>query len=105
MRPFSLSAAMVAGQVGLVSIGLSFMAFAAPARGEMLLVPLSAGARDHMAAAVIAEGALLVGNGPIAGTMVVRGERGRIAAPMWRRGVLVVAAPALTCGERAGAPL
>lgn len=74
---------------------LACLAFAPPARGEMLLVPIVNGAP---VARLARQGdALLISRGPVNG-LVVRGEREALFWPLLRAGVMTVAAPASVCG-------
>lgn len=89
---------VIAAQLA-IGIGATFLvAFAPPARGSMLLVPLIS---DAPAARLALESdALLIGRGP-AGTMIVRAERDALFWPLLRVGVLTLAAPAAMCGKAA----
>ena len=87
---------MVAGQIGAVVLGLGVLALAPPAEGRMLLVPL-AGHSGGMIAAAARQGARLVATGPLPASIVVEGDRARLAAPMRAAGVLLLAAPAAGC--------
>lgn len=79
--------------------GTVVLAMWPPATGAMLLVPLSADA-NATARASVAAGALILGSGPLPGSMVVVGDRRRIAARFgW---VVITAAPASACGAGAG---
>jgi hypothetical protein len=68
-----------------------------PADGPMLLVPLGGGIGTAVRAATGGGGRILAA-GPLPGSLVVEGERSRIAAaaPGWR--MVIVAAPAAACG-------
>lgn len=78
--------------------GIAALALAPPAHGEMLLIPLAPRAGDGLAALVVARGGRLAGGGPIAGSLVVDADRDRLAADLWRRGVVAVAGAAARCG-------
>ena len=81
-------------QIGGVALGLASLAFAPPASGRMLLVPLTADAAHRLIPAAVAHGALLIGPGPLPASYIVIGERARIVA----QGVVPIAAPAAGCG-------
>lgn len=71
--------------------------FAPPAQGNFLLVPIRSDAA--VAAAALDNGALIVGRGPAGVSLVVKGRRALLAAPLLKRGILTLGAPALLCGE------
>lgn len=84
-------------QIGLVLAAFATMMALPPARGSMVLVPIHAGAR--VAAVAVAHGALIEAAGPLPGSLVVRGERAQMVAPLLAIGVLTLAAPAALCGH------
>ena len=86
-------------QLALLLAGLGAIALAPPARGAMLLVPLTGQARADLPGLAIGRGALLLGQGPLSGSLVVRGDRARLGATLLRRGILSVAAPEIFCGR------
>lgn len=82
-------------QLMLGTLALLAVAFAPPAQGRMLLVPL-----DGEPVRVAALGGMSVTPllaGPLPGSVVVEGERGPMLA-WWSQGVLVLAAPEAICG-------
>jgi hypothetical protein len=82
-------------QLTLGALALLAVAFAPPAQGRMLLVPL-----DGEPVRVAALGGMRVTPllaGPLPGSLVVEGERGPMSA-LWSQGVLVLAAPEAICG-------
>ncbi|WCT75390.1 hypothetical protein PQ455_04820 [Sphingomonas naphthae] len=87
---------MVAGQIGAVVLGLGALTLAPPARGQFLLVPVT-GHGAAMIAVAAGHGARLVGLGPLPASIVVEGDRDRLAAPLRAEGVLMLAAPATGC--------
>lgn len=87
----------LAGQIGASVLGLVALALVPPARGRMVLVPLWPGGAVRLAAAAVERGARLVATGPVAGSLVVEGERARLA-PLLARGVVPLSATALDCG-------
>lgn len=90
----SLSAA--AAQVAVAALALAGLAFAPPASGKMILVPLGAPAGTPLLAIATRHGARLVGHGPFS-SYVIDGERDRLIGPLARAGVLLLAAPAAGC--------
>jgi len=74
-----------------------------PAAGDaVLLVPLTAQARAHLVGDAIGDGALLLGSGPVAGSIVVRGTASGFAWRMLRAGVLPLADAARLCDGAVG---
>lgn len=90
---------LLTAQIVGVAIGFSALAFAPPASGRMLLVPIGAGAADHVLPLALDHGALLMGAGPLPHSYVVRADRAAIAGAMMRAGVVTLAAPPAGCGE------
>ena len=64
-----------------------------PASGPMLVVPIGGSAN-----AALVGGARLVGHGPLAGSLVVDGDRATLLPHLWRHGALALAVPAFGCG-------
>ncbi len=83
-------------QFALGSGALAALAFAPPANGAMLLLPLTDGASG--VAIARKHDALLVSSSA-GGQLVVRGERDELLWPLMKAGILVVAAPISGCGE------
>ena len=97
-----LSSPVIGPAVQLAVIaGATLTLVAPPDDGAMLLVPIHAGASQRVAAIAVDQGALLVGRGPVPGSMVVAGRRTAMLSPMLRAGVLVFAAPPAGCGATA----
>ncbi len=88
---------LAALQVSGVTVGLAALAFAPPASGRMLLIPLSADAAARLVPSVIARGGRLIGPGPLPRSYVFVGDRARIAGSL-RDGVVALAAPPAGCG-------
>ncbi|MET0375109.1 MAG: hypothetical protein ABW128_12755 [Rhizorhabdus sp.] len=99
--PSLRAGAPLAAQLALLLIGLAAAVFTPPARGTMLLVPLTAQARGDVAALAIAGDARLIGEGPIGGTLLIRGDRGRLGLALLRHGIVTVAAGEILCGTPA----
>jgi len=93
--------ALFAVQLSLALVGLAAFAFAPPVSGAMLLVPLTAQARANLPALAIDSGVRLLGQGPVAGSLVVRGDRARLGTALLRRGIVPLAAPEIICGRAA----
>lgn len=88
--------ALVAGQFLAGMVAFAILAFWPPERGPMLLVPASGDPVEAINAAV-AGGAALIGQGPVPGSIVVSGDRGRISDGIVGRAMLLVAAPPAGC--------
>ncbi len=96
-RPFR-DVWMISLQGSLILAGMGWLAFAPPERGSMLVVPLSPAPLASTLNAVLAGGAAVTGAGPLPGTLLVRGERARIAATL-DSATLLLAAPEGWCGR------
>jgi hypothetical protein len=89
---FSLHAAAI-------TTSLVGMALSPPRSGAMLLVPLLHQNVDSVAILARASGAMLVGKGPLPGSLVVVGDRSRIAGHFPTGGVLILASLPTGCGD------
>lgn len=94
----AVSTLLVPVQAALALAGLMTVAMWPPRAGDLLLVPLFD--RDANAAVriALAGGAALVGPGPLPGSIVVSGNRSRIARQMSGWGTVLMAAPPAGCG-------
>lgn len=97
--PLPGSGALVALQVALAATGLSALAVMPPSDGPMALIALDGRSADRLVAAALADGAQVLGRGPLANMLIVRGNRAAIAGDMLARGVIVVAAPDRWCNS------
>ena len=70
-----------------------------PASGEMLLVPVTGTDANIVAKTALAGGAMLLGAGPVRGSMVVVGDRSRIMHAISSWDIVVTAAPPAGCGQ------
>lgn len=91
----SRSSALV-GQLIVVALVLAGAAMAPPDEGDMLLVPINPAV--PVAALALAHGAQLKGVGPLPGSLIMRGRRADLAAPLLAAGVVPLAAHAAVCG-------
>jgi len=97
-----LSRSAVGPAIQLVVVATAVLALVAPpADGEMLLVPIGTELSRHAVAIAVDHGALLVGRGPLPGSVVVAGRRTAMLSSMLQAGVLVFAAPPVGCGATA----
>lgn len=86
-------------QVGFVLLAFIVLALLPPATGRMLILPLSASAGRQAAALAVGGGARLMGAGPVAGSLIVWGDRDRLLTRVTHSGALLLAAPPGACGE------
>jgi hypothetical protein len=87
---------IVAGQLTLAISAMLLVAFAPPAQGRMLLVPLDG---QPVSVATLRElSATPLANGPLPGSAVIEGER-RLLSGLWSSGIMVLAAPAAICAS------
>ena len=93
------SRSTLAKQLLLTAGALISLLLMPPKNGRMLLVPLSPTAEHGMIKLAIEQGALLVGPGPVPGSFVVQGERGRLWSAMTHAGIVATAAPSGGCGS------
>lgn len=83
-------------QLVLAMLALLVVAFTPPTRGRMLLVPLDG--RPVSRAGIEGAAATPLKAGPLPGSWVVEGDRGRLSS-LWAQKVMVLAAPAALCGS------
>ena len=92
---FAKISPLMFGQLALGLTALMLVAFAPPAQGRMLLVPLDG---EPIAMPTIeAAHALALRPGPIEGSWVVDGQRAALAS-LLSEGIIVLAAPDAICG-------
>ena len=91
----------LAAQSILPLLGLVGLYAYPPATGRMLLVPLTYEARAALVPVAVAQGARLVARGPLAGSVLVEGDRVRLVPPLLRRGVIALSAQMGGCGAPA----
>jgi hypothetical protein len=91
----SLAVVQIAGAMFV----LAMLAVAPPARGTMLLVPLMPRGQAEITMLALAHGASLVQRGPLPSSVIVYGDRARIAWPLARDGVLTIAGGKAGCGS------
>jgi hypothetical protein len=101
--PARASRGLFLSQAFIATAGLAFVAASPPAEGAMTLIPLSEAAEEGLAAKALSAGTLLLGEGPVPGSLIVRGRRSSLEAQDLGYRVLVTAAPAAGCSSRAAA--
>lgn len=77
---------------------LAAIAFAPPAEGQLLLVPLAGQDADAVAVWATLGGARIVGRGPLPGSLVVQGRTAPLSGAALRHATLMLAAPPAACG-------
>ena len=92
---------LVPAQIVAATFGLVALTMWPPASGSMLLVPLGSDGGATVRGA-LAGGAALLGAGPFPGSLVVVGDRARIA-PRVAWNTVIMAAPPAGCGPSGGA--
>jgi len=95
---------LVSLQIAGTLLALSALAFHPPAIGRMLLIPLTDAAAARIASRAVSGGAALIATGPVHGSLVVSGERGKLSAAFADNAVLIFAAPPAICGAAARVP-
>ena len=93
-----LSRLLLSLHLATVTLVLLVLAVAPPAHGQFLLLPLSAKAGERLAADALERGGRLLGAGPVAGSIVVWGDRDVVTKGLIERGVVTIAAPDFLCG-------
>ena len=95
-RAFAKFRPIVAGQLALAMTALLLVAFAPPAQGRMLLVPL--GGSPVTETMILGRHAISLKPGPVHGSWVVEGNRATLSELLLSKGIAVLAAPAALCG-------
>lgn len=85
---------VVSAQLALAASASLVAAFAPPAQGRMLLVPISGGRVTETMVQNL--NATPLKSGPLPGSWIVDGDRQSLA-PLLSQGILVLAAPAAAC--------
>lgn len=76
---------------------------APPVSGRMMLVPIGSPNAGSVATDALNGGALLLGAGPVSGSIIVLGDRSALQRAIAGRRVLILAAPPGGCGSEATA--
>ena len=95
------SSLVVAQILSALSV-FALVALAPPAQGTMLLIPMTGLPQGQVTALALAHGATVVQRGPLASSLIVYGERDRLAWPLARMGVLTLSGGATGCGRNSG---
>ena len=96
---FARISPIAVGQLALGMSALLLVAFAPPAHGRMLLVPI--GGKPIARTTIEQRQATLVKPGPIRGSWVVEGRRAALTGLISPEAIIVLAAPQAICGGAA----
>jgi hypothetical protein len=86
------------GQLLLVLTTLAAALSMPPARGAMLLIPLDGQIPAAALNVALDAEARILARGPVPGSLIVDARRARVVTPLFKAGILTVAAPARWCG-------
>ena len=75
----------------------ALLALVPPAEGNILIIPVVPVRAEHSLVWALPAGALLMGNGFLPGSYVVRGSRSALLGPALANGALLLSAPAAGC--------
>ncbi|GAA4766539.1 hypothetical protein GCM10023219_09860 [Stakelama sediminis] len=89
--------AIIALQVAVILGGLLVLAFDPPTHGKMILLPLDHSAATALTRRAIDGDALLIGPGPLRGSMVVNADYAAMRRATSGLPVLIIAAPPAGC--------
>ncbi|MBV7255674.1 hypothetical protein KCG44_02610 [Pacificimonas sp. WHA3] len=95
----SITNRLCALQAAMVVLAISLMAFAPPAEGRMIILPLSPGATTGLVNDLHSLDARPLDGGPLPGSVVVVANRADLFMNMLWTGRLVIAAPNAGCGR------
>lgn len=84
-------------QIALAIGGLGWLLLAPPAYGAIMLVPLTPAAAAGLPALALQGEARLIAAGPLPGSLIVEGARGRLAPAALAHAVLPLASPPAGC--------
>ena len=92
---FGKSGPGIIAQAALAMATLLVLAFAPPAHGRMLVAPIDG--QPIADAMLFRARAVPLASGPLPGSRIVDGERGRLFRLLLSNGIITVAAPAPAC--------
>jgi len=102
--PISASPPIRCAVVAQIALALGLfivLAVAPPERGALLMLPLEGQSQAELAALALAHGASLLRRGPVGSSLIVLGERDRLAWSLARAGVLTLNGGAAGCDASA----
>ncbi len=88
---------MLPAQITATFAAILIVIFTPPASGRLLLVPIGGGDPGPVAVRALHGGALLLGAGPLSGSIVVVGERSAVAKAIGGAAIMILAAPSGGC--------
>lgn len=86
-------------QCAAAATAMAVLGFRPPESGRMLLLPLWSADEGAAVRLALNGGALLIGAGPVRGSIVVQGRRANLADAAWNQRMVLMAAPAAGCGS------
>jgi hypothetical protein len=96
MQSVSIKLGPVYVQMAIAMLALLLIAFAPPAYGRMMLIPLNG---EPVGGLLIDSPEVTsLAPGPTPGSLLVEGDR-RLVAGLWSKGILVLAAPVPLCAS------
>ena len=98
--PRPSSSLYLPAQIVATLVALLVVILAPPVAGRMMLLPINGEGADQVAASALRSGALLLGAGPVSGSIVVVGNRAGLRQAVGGRAIFVLAAPVGGCGNK-----
>jgi hypothetical protein len=89
---------IIVGQAAIAAAALMALAFAPPAHGRMLVVPIDGEPVDRQL--VRNAHATVLVQGPLPGSWIVEGQRARLARSFSSKGIIILAAPHAICADQ-----
>ena len=89
---------VIIGQAAIAAAALLAVAFAPPAYGRMLVVPIDGQPVDQQL--ILNAGATPLLKGPLPGSLVVEGQRALLARSFSSKGIIILSAPEAICADR-----
>lgn len=89
---------VIIGQAAIAAVALLVIAFAPPAYGRMLVVPIDGHPVDQRL--IRSAQATPLFQGPLPGSWVVEGQRALLARSFSSQGIIILAAPQAICADR-----
>ena len=94
----NLMSPVIVGQTAIAAAALLALAFAPPAHGRMLVVPIDGEPVDRQLIRNAHATVLL--QGPLPGSWIVEGQRAMLARSFSSQGIIILAAPQAICADR-----
>lgn len=84
-------------QCSAAALAMAVLGFRPPESGRMLLIPLWSADGGEAVRLALDGGALLIGAGPVRGSIVIQGRRADLSDAAWNQRILLMAAPSAGC--------